>query len=148
MHSQKAVDIANNMNFKELAKLSYEEKYPRKRIVSYSKIVIELIENTIFPFFKKYDALEKIYEVYTNKSPSDEEMNPLSIESREIKGPNPERILYAKLLASKLHVAEPELMKTYKNFYKDFKNRRPDEEKVKTLRKMLISLGLDVNHSD
>jgi hypothetical protein len=52
LYSQKALQLANDMNLRGLGQMNYEEKYPQEKIVQAAKVILELSKTEIFPFFK------------------------------------------------------------------------------------------------
>jgi hypothetical protein len=55
MYTQTVLDLANNMNFRALAKIPFEEKYPIVRIQNCVNKVETLLNDNAFPFFEKYN---------------------------------------------------------------------------------------------
>jgi hypothetical protein len=51
MYTQAVLDLANNMNFRALAKIPFEEKYPIVRIQNCVNRVETLLNDNAFPFF-------------------------------------------------------------------------------------------------
>jgi hypothetical protein len=54
MYTQAVLDLANNMNFRALAKIPFEEKYPIIRIQNCVNKIEILLNDNAFPFFEKY----------------------------------------------------------------------------------------------
>jgi hypothetical protein len=116
MHSQKALDIANTMNMKDLAAIPYEEKYPKIRIENCAKKIIELHAERIIPFFEKFKNLESIYKLFLNENPQNEELNPLNLDAEYPEMYNKFNLLFIKLLSKKMNVEEPKIVKKFPNF--------------------------------
>jgi hypothetical protein len=53
MYTKAVLDLANNMNFRALAKIPFEEKYPIVRIQNCANRVETLLNENVFPFFEK-----------------------------------------------------------------------------------------------
>jgi hypothetical protein len=53
MYTQAVLDLANNMNFRALPKIPFEEKYPIVRIQNCANRVETLLNENVFPFFEK-----------------------------------------------------------------------------------------------
>jgi hypothetical protein len=60
MYSYVVINLANNMNFRALAKISFEEKYPIIRIQNCINRVETLLNDNAFPFFKEYNTDLKV----------------------------------------------------------------------------------------
>ncbi len=67
MYSKKTLDLANNMNFKDLSQLNQEEKYPPERILNSANFVEQLILNNAIPFIEKFKNSSDIYNFLVEK---------------------------------------------------------------------------------
>lgn len=63
MYSKKALELANNMNFKELAKVPFEEKYPTERIIHSANFVYDLIIEKLFTYISHQANEKDIYNI-------------------------------------------------------------------------------------
>ncbi len=54
LYSQKALDLANNMNLRALGQMDYCEKYPKVRIEKSAMLTIDLLHKEVLPFINKF----------------------------------------------------------------------------------------------
>lgn len=64
MYSNKLVELANGMKFKEMAAMPFEEKYPLEKIQATVAVVTDIIKNETIPFLNSYNNLNQILEYY------------------------------------------------------------------------------------
>lgn len=105
MYTQVVLDLANNMNFKALAQIPFEEKYPIARIQNCVNRVETLLNDNAFPFFEKYTTELKVYEVLCKS------LN----ETENLEDTASNLILSIKIYAKKLGLPEPERLKDYEH---------------------------------
>jgi hypothetical protein len=111
MYSQKALDIANTMNFKELAKLTFQEKYPIERIKMGADIVYDTITKIVIPQMEVFKTERDVYtELLGNclKEPEPVFVNCLYI-------------FWLKMLSKKLNMPLPEKIASNTAYIQEFK---------------------------
>jgi hypothetical protein len=111
MYSRKTLDLANSMNFKELAKLSFEEKYPADRILASANFVDDLIKTQVLPFFEGYKTDTDMYENLCERLKKEANIDWTSHSF----------VLLIKLYAKKTGLPEPPELKNYHRFQERFK---------------------------
>jgi hypothetical protein len=67
MYSQTLMNLANNMAFKKMSAMSFEEKYPIENIKRTVFKVEEMIENDIIPFHQSISNEKQILDIITKK---------------------------------------------------------------------------------
>jgi hypothetical protein len=111
MYSRKALDIANTMNFKELAKLTFDEKYPPQHILASANFVENLIKTQVMSFFEGYKNDTDIYNRLCEQLKKEENLDWVSHHL----------VLLIKLYAKKTGLAEPVELQNYLRFQERFK---------------------------
>jgi hypothetical protein len=111
MYSRKTLDLANSMNFKELAKLSFEEKYPADRILASANFVEDLIKAQVLPFFEAYKNDTDIYKNLCERLKKEPKIEWVAHNF----------VLLIKLYAKKTGLPEPPELKEYLGFQERFK---------------------------
>jgi hypothetical protein len=111
MYSRKTLDLANSMNFKELAKLSFEEKYPADLILASANFVEGLIKAQVLPFFEEYKNDTDIYKNLCERLKKEPKIDWVAHNF----------VLLIKLYAKKTRLPEPPELKKYKGFQERFK---------------------------
>jgi hypothetical protein len=120
MYSRKTLDLANSMNFKELAKLTFEEKYPFDRILASVNFVEDLIKLQVLPFFEGYKTDADIYKSLRERLKKEQNIDWVSHHF----------VLLIKLYAKKTGLPEPHELKNYLRFQERFKESFGDMNKV------------------
>lgn len=103
MYSQKLIDLAKGMKFKEMSALSFEEKYPMDKIVKTVEVVAAYINNEVIPFHDFYQEESQILEEYIELAKEKFEQNDLCNISNYI--------FPIKLLCKKMKIEEPNFVK-------------------------------------
>lgn len=67
MYSRKLIELANNMRFKEMAALSFEEKYPMENIKKTVDTISNFIKNEVVAFHNSILSEKDILESYIEK---------------------------------------------------------------------------------
>lgn len=143
-YSQQALDIANTMNFKELAKLSFEEKYPKKRIENTAFKILEQIKQNAFPFFEEHTTIEKIYAKYILHIGKENNLMNFYTYRRRVYA-NKIKVLFFLLMSHDLNKPLPDIVLKYKHFHKDMINSFGYLNKTQDLKKNLKALGINFN---
>jgi hypothetical protein len=111
MYSQKTLDLANDMNFKALAQIPFEEKYPLPNILNCVNKVESLCLDHIIPFFEQNNAPNKVYQTLCKKLEECEKLEDFSFY----------QILQLKVYAKKLGQPEPDRLKGYTYYLEQYK---------------------------
>jgi hypothetical protein len=120
MYSRKTLDLANSMNFKELAKLTFEEKYPADRILASANFVEDLIKTQVLPFFEGCETDADIYNSLCERLKKEQNIDWVSHHF----------VLLIKLYAKKTGLPEPPELQNYLRFQERFKESFGDMNKV------------------
>jgi hypothetical protein len=84
MYSRATLVPANNMNFKALAQLPLEEKYPIANIQNSAQFVENLIITEILPFFQKFNNVFDFYDHWMKKMEAEPDMTNVSVTYKEL----------------------------------------------------------------
>jgi hypothetical protein len=108
MYSKQLLDLANNMAFKKMAAMPFEEKYPIERIQKCVESVDKIITDRIFPTFKLYQSSNDFYKHYASliTNTKEEEMYWFNI-------------LLTKLFSKLTNNSEPDIIKSNKKYLKE-----------------------------
>jgi hypothetical protein len=120
MYSRKTLDLANSMNFKELAKLTFDEKYPKDRILASTNFVEDLIKTQVLPFFEGCKTDADIYKSLCEQLKKEQNIDWVSHNF----------VLLIKLYAKKTGLPEPPELQNYLRFQERFKESFGDMNKV------------------
>lgn len=112
MYSQATLDLAKNMNFKALAAMNFEDKYPLVRIQNCVNKVEQLILVKALPFFAANDSVLTIYHQKREAINTAEKLEEISCHF----------ILETKLYAQKLGLFQPEKLNGYTHYIQQFKD--------------------------
>lgn len=141
-YSQKALDVANTMNMTELAKIPFEEKYPKERLERTTNETIKLLDEKGLPFFDRFTSLENIYNHYIDNIGG--KGNPLNVSTyRRRFYASKVRFLAFLLIAHDIGKPIPDILYKYKHFYKDMEFGFGHLDKVQDLKNNLKELGVD-----
>jgi hypothetical protein len=120
MYSRKTLNLVNSMNFKELAKLTFDEKYPKDRILASANFVEDLIKTQVLPFFEGCKTDADIYNSLCERLKKEQNIDWISHHF----------VLLIKLYAQKTGLPEPQELKNYLRFQERFKESFGDMSKV------------------
>jgi hypothetical protein len=109
IYSQKALDIANTMNFKELSNLNFDEKYPAASIQYTANTIFKTIVEVVIPKMESFKTERDIY---------DELVSQVEKESDSV---NCLCIFWIKMLSQKLNLPIPEKLVDYTGYIEEFK---------------------------
>ncbi|MCC7244989.1 MAG: hypothetical protein IT269_04890 [Saprospiraceae bacterium] len=135
MYSRKLIELANDMKFKEMAAMSFEEKYPMEKIAKTAEMVSKFILHEVVPFHNTYTDEKQILDFYLLSAEKRYRENDLFNISYFV--------FPAKLMCKKLGIAEPDFLRDINLFtnqsvdelwnmqHHDFQNM---EEKFNTLK--------------
>ncbi len=60
LYSQKALDLANNMNLRALGQMEYYEKYPKDRIEKSAMLTIALLQKEVLPIINEFIKMKSL----------------------------------------------------------------------------------------
>ena len=103
MSSRKLIELANNMKFKEMAALPFEEKYPIANIQKMAEVTESYIKNEIIPFHNSFIDEKQIldeYIVHAEKKYIEQDFHNISF-----------FVFPIKLMCKKLGIEEPDFIK-------------------------------------
>jgi hypothetical protein len=115
MYSEKALELANNMNLKGLSALTFEEKYPQEKIQNCIEWIKIFYDTNITKYFSKCGNLKSIYQIYTNESPDDNQENPLEINRWSNGDLHFPRLMFFHLFCNLNGYEKPNFIKNYIN---------------------------------
>jgi hypothetical protein len=102
MYSKALLDLANNMAFKQMSLMPFEEKYPAVRIQNTVNAVKTIIQNEILPFHQSI-SMEQILnakiDIIKNRLQQNDTHNLLG------------EVTVVKLMCKKMGIAEPDFIK-------------------------------------
>jgi hypothetical protein len=111
MYSKQLLDLANNMAFKKMAAMSFEEKYPIERIQKCVERVENIITDRIVPNFNLYKSSNDFYKYYSNLVTNTKEENLYWF-----------NVLLLKLFSKLTNSSEPEIIKSNRTYLKEMES--------------------------
>ncbi len=102
MYSQQLIDLANNMAFKKMAAMTFEEKYPLERIQKAVNRVTEIIVNEVIPKNQSMNTEQKLLDFIIKNIL--ERLN--QIDTHNIMW----EILIVKIICKKMKIDEPQFV--------------------------------------
>lgn len=102
MYSQELVDLANNMAFKKMAAMTFEEKYPALKIQKTVNRALEIISNEIIPNNQSMNSEQKLLDFVTNNV----EVKLNQIDTHNINW----QLLIIKIMCKKMKIEEPKFV--------------------------------------
>lgn len=108
MYSQKLIELANGMKFKEMAAMPIEEKYPLERIQATVAVVADIIKYETVPFLNSYNDVSQISEYYILQAEKKYKLNDFHNISYWV--------FPIKLMCKKLKIEEPDFVKSINLF--------------------------------
>jgi hypothetical protein len=120
MYTKAILDLANNMNFKALAALPFEEKYPIERINNCVATVEKYFINAISPFFEAHKMPVVTYEYLYKTIETAKNVEDILVF----------QIVLLKLYAQKLGLPLPAKLQDYTDYISEMKAMYSDNFKI------------------